>query len=94
MSFTNKIKKKKIVDVVKPGEEVDDVYPTRISNISYKSVIERQEALKEFKDRDILNTNLESAYNEIKTIIEGCILSDYIDTITTVPLKWTNRSLN
>lgn len=57
------------------------MYPTRISNISYKSVIERQEALKEFKDRDILNTNLESAYNEIKTIIEGCILSDYIDTI-------------
>lgn len=82
MSFTEKIKKKGTVDVVKPADEVfDDVYPTRISNISYKSVIERQEALKEFKDRDILNTNLESAYKEIKKIIEGCILSDYIDTI-------------
>ena len=81
MSFVKKIKEKAPVDVVKPGEEVDNVYPTRISNISYKSVIERQEALKEFKDRDILNTNLESAYKEIKKIIEGCILSDYIDTI-------------
>ena len=82
MSFTEKIKKKGPVDVVKPADEVfDNVYPTRISNISYISVIERQEALKEFKDRDILNTNLESAYKEIKKIIEGCILSDYIDTI-------------
>ena len=81
MSFTNKIKKKGQGDVVKPGEELDNVYPTRISNISYKSVVERQEALKEFKDRDILNTNLESAYKEIKKIIEGCILSDYIDTV-------------
>ena len=81
MSFVKKIKEKAPVDVVKPGEEVDNVYPTRISNISYKSVVERQEALKEFKDRDILNTNLESAYKEIKKIIEGCILSDYIDTI-------------
>ena len=95
MSFGKKIKEKTQGGLVKCADEVfDNVYPTRISNISYKSVIERQEALKEFKDRDILNTNLESAYNEIKTIIEGCILSDYIDTITTVPLKWTNRSLN
>lgn len=82
MSFTNKIKKKAQGDVVKCADEVfDNVYPTRISNISYKSVIERQEALKEFKDRDILNTNLESAYKVIKKIIEGCMLSDYIDTI-------------
>ena len=81
MSFVKKIKEKAPVDVVKPGEEVDNVYPTRISNISYKSVVERQEALKDFKDRDILNTNLESAYEKIETIIEGCILSDYIDTI-------------
>ena len=80
MSFTNKTAKTE--DLVKRADEVfDNVYPTRISNISYISVIERQEALKEFKDRDILNTNLESAYKEIKKIIEGCILSDYIDTI-------------
>ena len=82
MSFTNKTAKTTEEDLVKRADEVfDNVYPTRISNISYKSVIERQEALKEFKDRDILNTNLESAYKEIKKIIEGCILSDYIDTI-------------
>ena len=82
MSFVKKIKEKTEGDLVKPADEVfDNVYPTRISNISYISVIERQEALKEFKDRDILNTNLESAYKEIKKIIEGCILSDYIDTI-------------
>ena len=82
MSFTEKIKKKTRAGLVKCADEVfDNVYPTRISNISYKSVIERQEALKEFKDRDILNTNLESAYKEIKKIIKGCILSDYIDTI-------------
>ena len=82
MSIVNKIKKKTRAGLVKCADEVfDNVYPTRISNISYKSVIERQEALKEFKDRDILNTNLESAYKEIKKIIKGCILSDYIDTI-------------
>lgn len=84
MSFTEKIKKKGPGDVVKPADEVFyNVYPTRILNISYKSVIESQKAVKEFedKDRDILNTNLESAYKEIKKIIEGCILSDYIDTI-------------
>lgn len=82
MSFVKKIKEKTQEDLVKRADEVfDNVYPTRISNISYISVIERQEALKEFKDRDILNTNLESAYKEIKKIIEGCILSDYIDTI-------------
>ena len=82
MSFTNKTAKTTEEDLVKRADEVfDNVYPTRISNISYISVIERQEALKEFKDRDILNTNLESAYKEIKKIIEGCILSDYIDTI-------------
>ena len=82
MSIVNKIKKKTQADLVKCADEVfDNVYPTRISNISYKSVIERQVALKEFKDRDILNTNLESAYKEIKKIIKGCILSDYIDTI-------------
>lgn len=82
MSFVKKIKETTRADLVKRADEVfDNVYPTRISNISYISVIERQEALKEFKDRDILNTNLESAYKEIKKIIEGCILSDYIDTI-------------
>ena len=82
MSIVNKIKKKTRAGLVKCADEVfDNVYPTRISNISYISVIERQEALKEFKDRDILNTNLESAYKEIKKIIKGCILSDYIDTI-------------
>lgn len=82
MSIVKKIKEKAHEDLVKRADEVfDNVYPTRISNISYISVIERQEALKEFKDRDILNTNLESAYKEIKKIIEGCILSDYIDTI-------------
>ena len=84
MSFVKKIKEKAPVDVVKPGEEVDNVYPTRISNISYKSVVERQEALKEFedKDRDILIKNLKSAYEEVFIkIIEGCMLSDYIDTI-------------
>ena len=67
MSFTNKTAKTTEEDLVKRADEVfDNVYPTRISNISYISVIERQEALKEFKDRDILNTNLESAYKEIK----------------------------
>ena len=82
MSFTKKTAKTTQEDLIKRADEVfDNVYPTRISNISYISVIERQEALKEFKDRDILNTNLESAYKEIKKIIEGCILSDYIDTI-------------
>ena len=73
MSIVKKIKEKAHEDLVKRADEVfDNVYPTRISNISYKSVIERQEALKEFedKDRDILNTNLESAYKEIKKIIE------------------------
>lgn len=81
MSFVKKIKKTGLVDLVKRADEVfDDVYPTRISNISYKSVIERQEALKEFKDRDILIKNLKSAYEEdIIKIIEGCMLSDYID---------------
>ena len=84
MSFVKKIKEKTQEDLVKRADEVfDNVYPTRISNISYESVIESQKAVKEFedKDRDILNTNLESAYKEIKKIIEGCILSDYIDTI-------------
>ncbi len=82
MSFPKKTAKTTQEDLIKLADEVfDNVYPTRISNISYISVIERQEALKEFKDRDILNTNLESAYKEIKKIIEGCILSDYIDTI-------------
>lgn len=84
MSFIEKIRKKKNKDLVEGADEVFyNVYPTRISNISYKSVIESQKAVKEFedKDRDILNTNLESAYKEIKKIIEGCILSDYIDTI-------------
>ena len=82
MSFTKKTAETTQGDLKKRAAKVfDNVYPTRISNISYKSVIERQEALKEFKDRDILNTNLESAYKEIKKIIKGCILSDYIDTI-------------
>lgn len=85
MSFTEKIKKKGSEDVVKPADEVfDNVYPTRISNISYESVIESQKAVKEFedKDRDILIKNLKSAYEEVFIkIIEGCILSDYIDTI-------------
>ena len=85
MSFTNKIKKKTREGLVKCADEVfDNVYPTRISNISYKSVIERQEALKEFedKDRDILIKNLKSAYEEVFIkIIEGCMLSDYIDTV-------------
>ena len=83
MSFVKKIKETTGPDIVKPGEVFDNVYPTRISNISYKSVIERQVALKEFedKDRDILIKNLKSAYEKIETIIEGCILSDYIDTI-------------
>ena len=81
MSFTKKTAETTQGDLKKRAAKVfDNVYPTRISNISYKSVIERQEALKEFKDRDILNTNLESAYEKIETIIEGCILSDYIDT--------------
>ena len=84
MSFIEKIQKKKNKDLVEGADEVFyNVYPTRISNISYKSVIERQKALKEFedKDRDILIKNLKSAYKEIKKIIKGCILSDYIDTI-------------
>ena len=82
MSFVKKIKEKTQEDLVKRADEVfDNVYPTRISKISYKSVVERQEALKEFKDRDILIKNLKSAYKEIKKIIKGCILSDYIDTI-------------
>lgn len=82
MSFTKKTAETTQGDLKKRAAKVfDNVYPTRISNISYKSVIERQVALKEFKDRDILNTNLESAYEKIETIIEGCILSDYIDTI-------------
>ena len=84
MSFVKKIKETTGPDIVKPGEVFDNVYPTRISNISYKSVIERQVALKEFedKDRDILIKNLKSAYEEVFIkIIEGCMLSDYIDTI-------------
>ena len=85
MSFVKKIKEKKRPGLVKCADEVfDNVYPTRISNISYKSVIERQVALKEFedKDRDILIKNLKSAYEEVFIkIIEGCMLSDYIDTI-------------
>ena len=40
MSFTNKTAKTE--DLVKRAAKVfDNVYPTRISNISYKSVIER-----------------------------------------------------
>ena len=60
MSFVKKIKETTRPDIVKPGEVFDNVYPTRISNISYKSVIERQVALKEFedKDRDILITQV------------------------------------
>lgn len=55
MSFGKKIKEKMRPGLVKGADEVfDNVYPTRISNISYKSVIERQKALKEFKDRDTL----------------------------------------
>ena len=40
MSFVKKIKETTRPDIVKPGEVFDNVYPTRISNISYKSVIE------------------------------------------------------
>ena len=84
MSFTETIQKKKNKDLVEGADEVfDNVYPTRISNISHIIAVESQKAVKEFedKDRDILIDNLESAYKEIKKIIEGCILSDYIDTI-------------
>lgn len=69
MSFTKKTAGTTQGDLKKRAAKVfDNVYPTRISNISYKSVIERQVALKEFKDRDILNTNLESAYEKLKQL--------------------------
>ena len=47
MSFVKKIKEKGPGNVVKPADEVFyNVYPTRILNISYKSVIESQKAVK------------------------------------------------
>ena len=85
MSFTKKTKKKKNTDLVEGADEVFyNVYPTRISNISHIIAVESQKAVKEFedKDRDILIKNLKSAYEEVFIkIIEGCMLSDYIDTI-------------
>ena len=86
MSFTKKTAETTTGDLKKRAAKVfDNVCPTRISNISCIIAVESQKAVKEFedkdKDRDILIKNLESAYKEIKKIIEGCILSDYIDTI-------------
>ena len=91
MSFTKKTAETTQEDLKKRAAKVfDNVCPTRISNISCIIAVESQKAVKEFedKDRDILIKNLKSAYEEdIIKIIEGCMLSDYIDTIISVPLK-------
>lgn len=85
MSFTKKTAKTTPEDLKKRAAKVfDNVCPTRISNISHIIAVESQKAVKEFedKDRDILIKNLKSAYEEVFIkIIEGCMLSDYIDTI-------------
>lgn len=85
MSFTKKTAETTEEDLKKRAAKVfDNVCPTRISNISCIIAVESQKAVKEFedKDRDILIKNLKSAYEEdIIKIIEGCMLSDYIDTI-------------
>lgn len=85
MSIVKKIKETTQEDLKKRAAKVfDNVCPTRISNISCIIAVESQKAVKEFedKDRDILIKNLKSAYEEVFIkIIEGCMLSDYIDTV-------------
>lgn len=85
MSFTKKTAETTQEDLKKRAAKVfDNVCPTRISNISCIIAVESQKAVKEFedKDRDILIKNLKSAYEKVFIkIIEGCMLSDYIDTI-------------
>lgn len=81
MSFTKKIKEKTIKDLINIADEVFDVYPTIISEISSKASVERQKVLKKFDDKDMV-CNFKSAYKTINDIIKGDILSCFEDAIS------------
>lgn len=82
MSFTKKIAKKGKSDLEKEANKVfDNVYPTRISEISYKAAVEKQKCFNNFDDKDELVCNFVSAYKTINDIINGNILSCFEDSI-------------